>query len=144
MAAIDASASWMETSVKGTRRSFLLVVGSANVDEGLRGYLTKYDCSAADLNPIGAISKLDLRKLLTWASGKYPYPCLRDVVSAVPTAELRPMGKDKKESGTLLQASDHTQTDEDEMGMTYDELSVFGRLRKIDKLGPVHMYTKVS
>ena len=35
------------------RRGFLLVLGTANVDEGLRGYLTKYDCSSADLNPIG-------------------------------------------------------------------------------------------
>ena len=43
------------------RAGFLLVLGSANVDEGLRGYMTKYDCSAADLNPIGSISKLDLK-----------------------------------------------------------------------------------
>jgi len=35
------------------RQGFLLVLGTANVDEGLRGYLTKYDCSSADLNPIG-------------------------------------------------------------------------------------------
>ena len=35
------------------RSGFLLVLGSANVDEGLRGYLTKYDCSSADVNPIG-------------------------------------------------------------------------------------------
>ena len=35
----------------------MLVLGSANVDECLRGYLTKYDCSAADINPIGGISK---------------------------------------------------------------------------------------
>ena len=27
----------------------LLVLGSANVDECLRGYLTKYDCSSADV-----------------------------------------------------------------------------------------------
>lgn len=32
---------------------FLLVLGAANVDEALRGYMTKYDCSSADLNPIG-------------------------------------------------------------------------------------------
>lgn len=31
----------------------LLVLGSANVDEALRGYMTKYDCSSADINPIG-------------------------------------------------------------------------------------------
>lgn len=29
----------------------LLVLGSANVGESLRGYLTKYDCSSADINP---------------------------------------------------------------------------------------------
>ena len=38
------------------RRGFLLVLGTANVDEGLRGYLTKYDCSSADLNPIGDLA----------------------------------------------------------------------------------------
>lgn len=36
------------------RQGWLLVLGSANVDECLRGYLTKYDCSSADINPIGA------------------------------------------------------------------------------------------
>ncbi len=39
------------------RTGWLLVLGSANVDEALRGYLTKYDCSSADINPIGGISK---------------------------------------------------------------------------------------
>ena len=39
----------------------LLVLASGNVDECLRGYLTKYDCSSADLNPIGSISKTDLK-----------------------------------------------------------------------------------
>jgi len=34
-----------------------LVLSSANLDESLRGYFTKYDCSSADLNPIGSISK---------------------------------------------------------------------------------------
>ena len=27
----------------------------------LYGYMTKYDCSSADINPIGGISKTDLR-----------------------------------------------------------------------------------
>ncbi|GLT49657.1 hypothetical protein SLA2020_232010 [Shorea laevis] len=39
---------------------FYLVLGSSNVDERLRGYLTKYDCSSTDINPIGSISKQDL------------------------------------------------------------------------------------
>lgn len=46
------------------RPGSLLVLGSANVDECLRGYFTKYDCSSADLNPIGSISKTDLRHLI--------------------------------------------------------------------------------
>lgn len=31
------------------------------------------------------------------------------------------------------------QTDEQDMGMTYEELSIFGRLRKISRCGPVSM-----
>lgn len=31
------------------------------------------------------------------------------------------------------------QTDEEDMGMTYEELSIFGRLRKISRCGPVSM-----
>ena len=40
---------------------FLLVLGSVNLDETLRGYYTKYDCSASDVNPIGSFSKYRLR-----------------------------------------------------------------------------------
>lgn len=29
------------------------------------------------------------------------------------------------------------------MGMTYDELSVFGKLRKVDKCGPYSTFTKL-
>ena len=50
----------------------LLVLGSANVDEGLRGYLTKYDCSSADINPIGGISKTDLRSFCRYMAPHYP------------------------------------------------------------------------
>ena len=49
------------------RSGGLLVLGSANVDESLRGYLTKYDCSSADVNPIGGISKGDLKRFLLYA-----------------------------------------------------------------------------
>ena len=41
-----------------------ILAGSANVDEALRGYMTKYDCSSADVNPIGGISKTDLKSFL--------------------------------------------------------------------------------
>lgn len=48
----------------------LLVLGSSNVDEALRGYMTKYDCSSADVNPIGGISKTDLKSFLQYAKNR--------------------------------------------------------------------------
>lgn len=122
-----------------SRTGFLLVLGSANVDEGLRGYMTKYDCSSADLNPIGAISKGDLKRMLIWASNRYPEfdVVLKEIAGAPPTAELRP------QSNAEEKTAEHSQLDEDEMGMTYEELGWFGRLRKISRCGPVSMYRKL-
>jgi len=111
------------------RSGFLLVLGSANVDEGLRGYLTKYDCSSADINPIGGISKGDLKRFLLWGATNLGYPSLKDVVEATPTAELEP-----------LREGQAPQTDEVDMGMSYEELGVYGRLRKISRCGPVSMF----
>jgi len=119
------------------RKGFLLVLGSANVDEGLRGYFTKYDCSAADLNPIGAISKGDLKRMLLWGAKEFKYEVLNDIVNAPPTAELRPMTNGDDEG------KEHSQTDEEDMGMSYEELGHFGRLRKISRCGPVSMFRKL-
>ena len=66
-------------------------MGSSNVDEALRGYMTKYDCSSADINPIGGVSKMDLKKFLAFASDKYGLTALKDVLNATPTAELVPL-----------------------------------------------------
>lgn len=115
------------------KTGFLLVLGSGNVDEALRGYLTKYDCSSADLNPIGGVSKQDLRSFLKWAAVELAYPSLADIEAAPPTAELEPLDQ----SGVIQQ------TDEADMGMTYEELSVFGRLRKVHLCGPVSMYRQL-
>jgi NAD+ synthase (glutamine-hydrolysing) len=109
----------------------LLVLGSANVDEQLRGYLTKYDCSAADINPIGGISKTDLKAFIAYARDEFDMPILHEFLEATPTAELEPISKE------------YVQSDEVDMGMTYAELSVFGRLRKVHKLGPWGMYEKL-
>ncbi|XP_062140417.1 glutamine-dependent NAD(+) synthetase [Drosophila sulfurigaster albostrigata] len=111
----------------------LLVLGSANVDESLRGYLTKYDCSSADINPIGGISKTDLKRFLKYAKDKYNLPILESIIEAPPTAELEPL----QENGELLQ------TDEQDMGMSYAELSEFGRLRKQSFCGPYSMFCKL-
>ncbi len=106
------------------------MLGSANIDEGLRGYMTKYDCSSADINPIGGINKLDLRSFLSWAADRFGHKTLLEVAGATATAELRPL----KDDGKLAQS------DEDEMGMTYEELKEFGSLRKLSLCGPVSMF----
>uniref|UniRef100_A0A7N6B6W7 Glutamine-dependent NAD(+) synthetase n=1 Tax=Anabas testudineus TaxID=64144 RepID=A0A7N6B6W7_ANATE len=110
----------------------LLVLGSANVDESLTGYFTKYDCSSADINPIGGISKTDLKSFLLYCVEHFQLTALRGILAAPPTAELEPL--------TDGQVS---QTDEADMGMTYSELSVIGRLRKISKCGPFSMFCKL-
>ena len=112
-----------------------LVLGSSNVDEALRGYMTKYDCSSADLNPIGGICKGDLKKMLSYLSQDYACPALKEIADALPTAELRPIAEGE--------VKDYTQLDEDEMGMTYAELGVFGFLRKVQRCGPVSMFIKL-
>ncbi|UZJ54145.1 hypothetical protein CBS101457_003465 [Exobasidium rhododendri] len=117
---------WVRGQVGG-----LLVLGSANVDESLRGYLTKYDCSSADINPIGGISKTDLKSFIAFAETSFELPILHDFLHATPTAELEPITKE------------YVQSDEIDMGMTYDELSIFGRLRKVEKRGPYSMFTKL-
>ena len=109
----------------------LLILGSANVDECLRGYLTKYDCSSADINPIGGISKTDLKRFIKWAESNFDLPILRQFLDAVPTAELEPI------------TETYVQSDEEDMSFTYDELSVLGRLRKSFKLGTVGMFERL-
>lgn len=115
-----------------SRPGGLLVLGSANVDEALRGYMTKYDCSSADINPIGGISKTDLRKFMNYARDHFNITSIGEIITAPPTAELEP----------LLEGQ-VAQTDEEDMGMTYNELSLFGKLRKEENCGPFSMYCKL-
>ena len=56
---------------------------------------------------------------------------MHEFLTATPTAELEPITKD------------YVQSDEIDMGMTYDELSRFGTLRKVDKCGPLAMFIKL-
>ena len=63
--------------------------------------MTKYDCSSADLNPLGGISKVDLVEFVKHMAESVPeLDILSEFVSAPPTAELEPI---------TLQ---HVQTDE--------------------------------
>lgn len=43
----------------------------------LLGYLTKYDCSSADVNPIGGVSKTDLRVFIQLCVERFQLSALR-------------------------------------------------------------------
>ncbi|KAJ3039080.1 glutamine-dependent NAD(+) synthetase [Rhizophlyctis rosea] len=131
------------------RNSALLVLGSANVDETLRGYFTKYDCSSADVNPIGGVSKVDLRKFIHYCIEAMDMPVLAEFLDATPTAELEPITKDYVQgdevcalqiNGVQPKLMLYVKVD---MKMTYDELSVYGTLRKVSKCGPFGMFSKL-
>ena len=53
-------------------------------------------------------------------------------MEAPPTAELEPI------------TADYKQTDEEDMGMSYEELGVYGKMRNIVRCGPVSMYQKLE
>ncbi|CAF9921042.1 MAG: hypothetical protein GOMPHAMPRED_002211 [Gomphillus americanus] len=110
----------------------LLVLSSANVDECLRGYLTKYDCSSADIAPLGSVSKNDAKSFLRWAQEEWQLPLVKEFLDATPTAELLPLT-----AGVQSDESDA------EMGLTYAELSTFGLLRSVEKLGPWSAYLRL-
>ncbi|RMJ24832.1 hypothetical protein PHISP_04308 [Aspergillus sp. HF37] len=83
------------------------------------------------LNPIGSISKVDLVKFIAWAQDDFDLSILQQFLDATPTAELEPI------------TATYVQSDVADMGVTYAELSVFGTLRKIGKLGAWSMYEKL-
>jgi len=121
-----------QTSLINKRSGTLLVLGSANVDESLVGYLTKYDCSSADINPIGSISKRDLLEFLHYVNKTHNFKNLKGIIDSIPTAELRPL-----KDGQIAQ------NDEEEIGLTYEELSLFGRLRRPGCCGPYAMFQEL-
>jgi len=114
-----------------------LVLATGNVDESLVGYLTKYDCSSADLNPIGSISKEDLKQFLAFIklnylsdeSNKTGSALIDDILNAIPSAEL----------------TGESQADEKDIGLTYQDLSLFGRLRRGEYgcCGPFKLFCKL-
>ncbi|POR32474.1 NAD+ synthase (Glutamine-hydrolysing) [Tolypocladium paradoxum] len=110
----------------------LLVLTSGNVDEALRGYVTKYDASAGDIAPLGSISKNDAKRFQAWARHNWDLPIMTEFIEATPTAELLP-----------LSAGVQADESENEMGLSYEELSMFGILRKVDKLGPWSCYLRL-
>jgi NAD+ synthase (glutamine-hydrolysing) len=111
--------------VKFNLRSFLLCFGTGNLSEVLRGYYTKYDCSSGDLNIIGSLNKTDIKKILLYASKEFEhFEVLEGIAQQAPTAELRPGVNGTSE-----------QTDEGEMGFTYEELDFLGLKMKLENMG---------
>jgi len=76
-----------------------LVIGTSNKTEILLGYFTKYGDGAVDIEVIGELFKTEERELAKFL--KIP----DKIVSKVPTAELY-----------------HGQTDEEELGVSYEEI----------------------
>ncbi|XP_057773674.1 glutamine-dependent NAD(+) synthetase-like isoform X2 [Salvia miltiorrhiza] len=96
---------------------FYLVLSSTTADEGLCGNHTKYGCSSGDINPIGSINMQDLRAFLKWAAANLGYSSLANI------------------EDTTIDSLERMET-----GMTDEELSTYGRLRKTLRCGPVSMF----
>jgi hypothetical protein len=60
--------------------------GRINISSLTHALVTKYDCSSADINPIGGISKTDLKRFILWASTNFNLPLLQTFIDAPPTA----------------------------------------------------------
>lgn len=115
-------------------KGFILILSSTNLDEALTGNLTKYDCSSGDINPIGSFAKIELRKFLRWSAANQGLKTLEDIANAYPTPELRSLCEKSGKS---------VQIDEVDLGVTYEELSVFGQLRKNLRYGPYSMFVSL-
>jgi NAD+ synthase len=76
-----------------------IVLGTGNRSEGLTGYYTKYGDQAVDCNPIGNLYKQQVRQIAAYVGVS------EDLVMKTPSAEMW-----------------EGQTDEEEMGLSYDHL----------------------
>jgi NAD+ synthase (glutamine-hydrolysing) len=85
--------------------SFGIILAASNSSELFVGYWTKYDAGSGDLCLIGGCSKPLVNVLGKIATSLFNLPSLHSIVTAVPTAELKP--------------SESKQTDEGDMGFTY-------------------------
>lgn len=58
----------------------------------------RYHALICHSNPIGSISKNDLKRFIGWAKEKFELPILTEFLEAIPTAELEPITKDYVQS----------------------------------------------
>lgn len=79
-----------------------LVLGTSNKSELITGYLTKYGDGGVDIEPIADLLKNEVYQMA------YLLDIPKEIIDKIPTADLMP-----------------NQTDEGEMGFTYEELDRF-------------------
>lgn len=94
-----------------------LVIGTTNLSEMVIGYYTKYGDGGVDFEPIGHITKTTIRKMAKELGVS------QEIIDKIPSADLW-----------------DGQTDEDEMGFTYEDLDEY--IKDGAKYEPVH--TKID
>jgi NAD+ synthase len=87
----------------------LLVLGTGNADELYMGYFTKYGDGASDALPLAHLTKQNVFTL----AHELKLPSI--IINRAPSASLY-----------------ETQTDEEEMGVTYKDIDAFLKYQKID------------
>ncbi|KAL8480178.1 hypothetical protein ACS0TY_026918 [Phlomoides rotata] len=110
--------------------------------------LSKYGCSSGDINPIGSINQLDLRAFLKWASNNLGYSSLAQLqLAARPNIKLDSVVcisfegvfyYSKINLCYLIIFEQHGNVDD--MGMKEEETSIYARLRRTFRSGPVSMF----
>ena len=103
------------SSLKKKKSSYYLVLAATNLDETLTGYFSKYGCSSADLNLIGTLSKMEIHGLLQYLHELLENPIILEVANSTSSAELRPL--------------ETMQTDEDDIGLTFQQIDIFSDTR---------------
>lgn len=111
------------------RNGGLLVLASSNVDQTLCGNYTKYGCSSADLNPIGSISEADLSAFLRYAKEEFNIPCLKEI--------------SQENTGSMQKSLSSGGIEETKTSLTFEEVSLYGKLRLVARCGPVSMFRKL-
>lgn len=120
---------------------YLLVLSAGNVDESLVGYATKYDCSSGDLCLIGSLNKVDLKNMMKELEKIMPgTDVIKEILEAKPTAELTPLTHIEIREGKKVVIPVQRQSDEDEIGLSYEEIKIINHLRNVEMCGIVSIF----
>lgn len=116
--------------IRTDNKGYYLVLSAGNLDETLTGYYTKYDCSSGDLNLIGSLSKIDIKELFSYLHQELGWQVIKDIAEARATADLKPE--------SVLQS------DEQEIGLTFQEIDIFAHLRINKNASIINFYKEAQ